>query len=59
MGKRKPKLYRLRQLDVSPKFTFFFLLKMNQFKFSPSHSTFLLTEKIGLLISTVSASVRR
>ena len=46
MGKRKPKLCRMKRLDVSPKITFFFLLKMNQFMLSPSHSTFLLTEKM-------------
>ncbi len=28
MGKRKPKLCRMKRLNVSPK-TFFFLLKMN------------------------------
>ena len=49
MGKRKPKLCRMKRLDVSPKITFFFLLKMNQFMLSPSHSTFLLTEKTDLL----------
>ena len=41
----KPKLYRMRQLDVSQKITFFFLLKINQFILSPSLSTFLLTKK--------------
>ena len=46
MGKRKPKLCRMKRLDVSQKITFFFLLKMNQFMLSPSHSTFLLTEKM-------------
>ncbi len=46
MGKRKPKLYRMKQFDVSPKNKFFFLLKMNQFIFSPSHSTFYFTENL-------------
>ena len=46
MGKRKPNLYQMKRLDVSPKITFFFLLKINQFMLSPSHSTFLLTEKM-------------
>ena len=46
MGKRKPKLCRMKRLDVSQKITFFFLLKMNQFILSPSLSTFLLTEKM-------------
>ena len=49
MGKRKPKLCRMKRLDVSPKITFFFLLKMNRFILSPSHSTFLITEKTDLL----------
>ena len=49
MGKRKPKLCRMKRLDVSPKNKFFFLLKMNRFILSPSHSTFLLTEKTDLL----------
>lgn len=44
MSKRKAKLCRMKRLDVFPKFTFFFLLKMNQFILSPSLSTFLLTE---------------
>ena len=46
MGKRKPKLCRMKRLDVSQKITCFFLLKMNEFMLSPSHSTFLLTEKM-------------
>ena len=50
MGKRKPKLCRMKRLDVSQKITFFFLLKMNQFMLSPSLSTFLLTEKNSLNI---------
>ena len=45
MGKRKPKLCRVKRLDVSQKITFFFLLKMNRFILSPSHCPFLLTEK--------------
>ena len=44
MGKRKPKLCRVKRLDVSQN-SFFFLLKINLFIHSPSHSTFLLTEK--------------
>ena len=58
MGKRKPKLCRMKRLDVSQNITFFFLLKMNQFMLSPSHSTFLLTEK-ALYKSDVSAFERR
>ena len=46
MGKRKPKLYQMKRLDVSPKNKFFFLLKMNHLILSPSLSTFLLTEKM-------------
>lgn len=58
MSKRKPKLCRMKRLDVSQKITFFFLLKMNQFMLSSSLSTFLLTEKT-LLMSAVSAFVSR
>lgn len=58
MGKRKPKLCRMKRLDVSQKITFFFLLKMNQFMLSSSLSAFLLTEKT-LLMSAVSAFVSR
>lgn len=58
MGKRKPKLCRMKRLDVSQKITFFFLLKMNQFMLSSSLSTFLLTGKT-LLMSAVSAFVSR
>ena len=59
MGKRKPKLCRMKRLDVSPKITFFFLLKMNLFIHSTSRSTFLLTDKDDIFTSTVSALVSR
>ncbi len=50
MSKRKPKLCRMKRLDVSQNSHFFFLLKMNQFILSPSLSTFLLTENNSLNI---------
>ena len=59
MGKRKPKLYQMKRLDVSPKSHFSFLLKMNQFMLSPSRSAFLLTDKDDIFTSTVSALVSR
>ena len=42
----KPKLCRMKRLDVSPQKKFFFLLNMNHLILSPSLSTFLLTEKM-------------
>ena len=54
----KPKLCRMKRLDVSPPKKFFFLLNMNHLILSPSHSTFLLTEK-ALYKSDVSAFERR
>ena len=41
MGKRKPKLCRMKRLNIFPQNTFFFLLKMNQFMLFPSHSNLL------------------
>ena len=44
MGKRKPKLCRMKRLDVSPKNKFFFLLKENKSLYShllAQHSTLL------------------
>lgn len=41
MGKRKPKLYRMKQFDVSPKNKFFFLLRMCHLMFPPLLKTHL------------------
>ena len=55
----KPKLCRMKRLDVSPKNKFFFLLKMIQFMLSPSHSTFLLAKKIDIFTSVISVFIRQ
>ena len=41
MGKRKPKLYRMKQFDVSPKNKFLFLLRMCYLMFPPLLKTHL------------------
>ena len=57
MGRHKPRLCRMKRLDVFHKLHF--LLKMIQFMLFPSHSTFLLAEKIDIFTSVISVFIRQ